>query len=99
MNFVAIAEHSPAQCPGSNDEVFEIVASSMPSLPDLEAKHGVTNVGIHVMIAAHKIVVILEAPSFEAAEMVLLESKLVSWNTIQLSQTYTPEQAMQLARV
>jgi len=51
------------------------------------------------MIAAHKIVVILEAPSFEAAEMVLLESKLVSWNTIQLSQTYTPEQAMQLARV
>ena len=99
MNFVASAEHTPAQCPGSNDEVFETVASSMPSLPELEVKHGVTNVGIHVMIGAHKIVVILDAPSFEAAEMVLLESKLVSWNTIQLSQTYSPEEAMKLTRI
>jgi hypothetical protein len=99
MNFVAIAEHTPAQCPGTNDEVFQTVSSSMPSLSDLEKKHGVTNVGIHVMIGAHKIVVILNAPSFEAAELVLLESKLVSWNTIQLSQTYSREEAMKLTRI
>jgi len=99
VNFVAIAEHSPAQCPGSNNEVFETVASFMPSLPKLEAKHRVTNVGIHVMISARKIVVLLDVPSFEVAEMVLLESRLVSWNPIQLSQTYTPEQAMQMTRI
>ncbi len=99
MKFVGIAEHSPAQCPGSNEEVFELVSTSMPKLPELEAKHGVTNLGIHVMISAHKIIVILEAPSFEAAEMVLLESKLVSWNTIQLSQVYTPPEAMELTRL
>ncbi len=99
MNFVAIAEHTPAQCPGSNPEVFDIVSSSMPNLPDLERKHGVTNVGIHVMLGAHKIVIILDAPSFEAAEMVLLESRLINWNTVQLSQTYSPEEAMRLTQL
>ena len=98
MNFVAIAEHSPAQCPGSNQEVFDIVSSSMPNLPDLERKHGVKNVGIHVMLGAHKIVILMDAPSFEAAEMVMLESKLFSWNTVQLSQSYSPKEAMRLSR-
>ena len=99
MNFVGIAEHSPAQCPGTSDEVFELVSSTMPNLPELEAKHGVKNLGIHVMVSAHKIIIGLDAPSFEAAEMVLLESKLASWNTVQLSQTYTPAEAMQLTRL
>lgn len=48
------------------------------------------------MISSHKTVMILDAPSFEAAEMVLLESDLVKWNTVELSQAYTPEQAMAL---
>ena len=70
----------------------------MPGLPELERKRGVKNLGIHVMIGAHKIVVIMDAPSFEAAEMVMLEARLISWNTIQLSQSYDPQEAMRLTR-
>ncbi|MFQ5875053.1 MAG: hypothetical protein ACE5JL_14830 [Dehalococcoidia bacterium] len=96
MIFVAIAEHSPAQCPGSNQEVLKTVQESMPRIPELEKKHNVKNLGIHVMIGAHKAVIILDAPSFEAAEMVLLESRLISWNTVELAQTHTPDEAIQL---
>ncbi|GEM_PF-2337471 len=94
--YVAIAEHTPAQCLGSNEEVLAIVGQAMPKIPDLEQKHNVKNLGMHVMISSHKTVMILDAPSFEAAEMVLLESDLVKWNTVELSQAYTPEQAMAL---
>ena len=70
----------------------------MPKLPELEQKHNVTNVGIHVMLGSHKIVIIMDAPSFEATELLLLESQLLSWNTVQLSQAYSPEEAMRLTR-
>ncbi|MFQ5933343.1 MAG: hypothetical protein ACE5KI_01710 [Dehalococcoidia bacterium] len=96
MIFVAIAEHSPAQCPGSNDEVLRVVQESMPKIPELEQKHNVKNLGIHVMIGSHKSVIMLDAPSFDAAEKVLLESRLISWNTVELAQARTPEEAMQM---
>jgi hypothetical protein len=96
MIFVAIAEHTPAMCPGTNQDVMNIVSESMPKIPDLEKKHNVKNLGIHVMMGAHKNVIILDAPSYEAAELLLLESKLISWNKIELGQAYTPEQAMAL---
>ncbi len=99
MIFVAIAKHSPAQCPGSNEDVFNVVAESMPKIPDLEKKHNVKNLGIHVMLGSHTNVMILDAPSYEAAEMVLLESRLLSWNTVELGQAYTPEAAMALTQV
>ena len=96
MIFVAIAEHSPAQCPGSNREVLDIVTSSMPKIPELEKKYGVKNLGIHVMMSAHKSVILLDAPSYEAAEMVLFESQLDMWNTIELAQARSPEETMKL---
>ena len=96
MIFVAIAQHSPAQCPGSNKEVLDIVGASMPQIPELEKKHGVKNLGMHVMMGSHKTVMILDAPSYEAAEMVLLESQMISWNTVELAQAHTPEEVMRL---
>lgn len=96
MIFVAIAEHTPAMCPGSNQDTMNIVGEAMPKVPDLEKKHNVENLGTYVLLGAHKNVLILDAPSFEAAELLLLESKMVAWNTVQISQACTPEQAMAL---
>ena len=96
MIFVAIAEHTPAMCPGSNQDTMNMIGEAMPKVPELEKKHNVKNLGTYVLLGAHKNVMILDAPSFEAAELVLLESKMISWNTVQLSQAYTPEQAMAL---
>ena len=98
MIFVAITEHSPAQCPGSSKEAFDVVAASMPHMPELEKKHGVKNLGTYIMMGSHKNIIVMDAPSYDAAEMVLLESKLMSWNTIELAQARTPEEAMALAQ-
>ncbi len=98
MIFVAIAEHTPAQCPGSNKEVLDVISEAMPKIPDLEKKYNVKNLGMYVMIGSHKTVMILDAPSYEAAEMVLLESRMISWNTVELAQAYSPEQAMALTQ-
>ncbi len=96
MLFVAIAQHTPAQCPGSNKEVRDLVRAAMPTVPELEKKHGVKNLGTHVLLGSHKTVMILEAPSFQAAELVLLESQQLAWNTVELALAYTPEEAMKL---
>ncbi len=98
MKFLAIAQHTPAQCPGSNEQVLGIVTESMPKIPDLEKKHNVTNLGMHVTLGGHTMVIILDAPSYQAAEMVLLESRMLEWNTVNLSQSYTPEEAMALTQ-
>ena len=94
MEFVAICDHTPAQCPGSNQEIFDTITSVMPKVAELELKNQVTIRGIHVMLGAHKIVLIMDAPSFEAAERQLWDSRMISWNTVQLYQTYGPEEAM-----
>ena len=94
MNFVAIADHTPAQCPGSNKEIFDRITSIMPKVAELEQKNQVTISGIHVMLGAHKLVMIMDAPSFEAAEMQLWDSGMLTWNTVQIYQTYGPAEAM-----
>ncbi len=68
----------------------------MPKVPELEKKYNVKNLGTHVMMGSHKAVMILDAPSYEAAEMLLLASQMISWNTVELGQAYTPEEAMKL---
>ena len=98
MLFVAIAEHSPAQCPGSSKEVFDLVNTAIQKVSDVEQKHAVKNLGVHVMLGAHKIVVIMDAPSFDAAEAVLLESHFLTWNTVQMSRAYTPQEAMKMSQ-
>ena len=32
MEFVAICDHTPAQCPGSNKEIFDTITSIMPKV-------------------------------------------------------------------
>jgi len=96
MIFVAIMEHSPAQCPGHVKEVFNQVSTDMGKLESVFAKHNAKPLGIYIMYASHRIVAVVDAPSYEAAEMVMYDSGLMGWNTIQLGQAHTPEEAMQM---
>ena len=98
MLFVAIAEHSPSQCPGHVKEVFDKVAADMPGIPEVAQQHGVKPVGQYVMYASHKSVFVLDAPSYEAAEAFIDDAGLLAWNTVDLGQAHTPEEAMQSSR-
>ena len=70
----------------------------MPTIPNLDKKHNVTNLGIHVTLGSHTMGMILDALSYEAPEMVPLEPLLFEWNTVNLSQSYTPEEALALTQ-
>ena len=48
------------------------------------------------MYGPHTTVAVLDAPSYEAAEMAIYESGLMAWNTIDLAQAHTPEEAMKM---
>ncbi len=94
MLFVAIAQHSPAQCPGYDKATNDSVSANMPKLPELAQKRRVNLVGMYVQMGSHKTIIVMDAPSYEAAEGLLDDAGLPGWNTIEMAQAYTPEEAM-----
>jgi hypothetical protein len=97
MLFIAIAEHTPDQCPGHNKELFDELQSTMPRIPEIAQKHGVKMLGIYAMMPSHKSVLLCDAPSFEAASLVLYDAGFTRWNTTEIAQAYTAEEAMKLS--
>lgn len=97
MLFIAIGQHSPAQCPGFDKETFDMVSNTMPKLDDIGKKNNVKILNIYGMRTAHKTVIVMEAPSHEAAEMMLVESRFAAWNTVELNQAHSMEESMKLA--
>lgn len=95
--FVAIAQHTPTQCPGHNRQLFEEVRATMPKLPEIASKHNAKIESVLSLMASHKTVMVLDAPSYEAAQMVLYESGMGGWNTTELAQATPAEEAMKLS--
>ena len=94
MLFVAIAQHDPARCPLFDREMYELVSDSMAKVPDLEKRYNVKNLGTHILISLHKQVMVLEAPDYAAVESVLIESNYLAWNTVEIHQAVSPEEAL-----
>ena len=96
MLFVAIGQHSPAQCPGHVKAVFDEVSASLPKIPELEKKHSVKLLGFYNLFSSHKTVIVMDAPSYDAAEMLLYDAGIMGWSTTELAQAHTPEEAMKM---
>ncbi len=94
MLFVAIAQHSPAQCPGFVKEAFDAVSATAPKFPELAKKHNINVLGTYVMYSSHKAVTVMDAPSYEAAERFLTDGGILRGNTVELAQAHTIEEAM-----
>ena len=99
MTFVAIAQHTTAQCPGHNKELYDTVSEMMPKIPGIGEKHGIKILGAHALLSRHKTVLILEATSYEAVEQMMLEAGLIGWNTIDIAQAHSLEEALKNAPV
>jgi len=99
MTFVAISQHTAAQCPGHNKELYDTVKETMPKLPAIGEKLGVKILGAHALLSRHKTVIILEAASYESVEQMMLEAGLIGWNTIDIAQAHSLEDALTNAPV
>jgi hypothetical protein len=97
MKYVAILNHSPAQCPGSNKEVFALVSKTMPTMEAVGKGLGVKVDALHVLLPAHSGVFILDAPDYNAAAQFLMQLRVDSWNDVSLHQSTTPEEAMKIS--
>ena len=89
MLFVGILQHTPVQCPGNNKQLFDEVMAMMPRLPEIAKRHSVKILGLYSLMPSHRNVVVLDAPSAEAAETLLLDMGLGGWNTGELSLAHT----------
>ena len=97
MQFVAIMQHTPTQCPGHVRELFDEVSATMPRMGEIEQKHGTKTLGIYGLLASHRALVLMDAPSYDAVEEVLYESGLMGWNTTEIAQATPIEDAMKMA--
>jgi hypothetical protein len=97
MLFVAICEHAPRDRPASNREIQELVMDTQTKIPDKEKRHGIKNLGTHVLHASHRQVLILEAPDYSAVEAALTESNVLMWNTVDICESLMGEEVFNLA--
>ncbi len=97
MQFVAIMQHTPSQCPGHVRELFDEVSAAMPRMQEIEQKHGAKTLGFYGLLSAHRTVIVMDAPSYDAVEKVLFELGLMAWNTTEIAQATPIEDAMKMA--
>ncbi len=92
MIFVAICQHLPRDCPASNRELLELLTDTSPKIPDIEKRHGIKNLGTYVLHSSHRQILVLDAPSHEAVEAALIESNVLTWNTVEICRSFNDEE-------
>ncbi len=97
MIFVAICEHAPRDCPAGNRELLELIMDTQPKIPDIEKRHGIKNLGTHVLHSSHRQVLVLDAPDYSAVEAALTESNVLIWNKVDICESLDDEQVFDLA--
>ncbi len=94
MEYVALARHSPESCPGSNAKVRKHVEQSMGKIEETGKKHRVMLKSSHILMPSHLSILILEAPSVEAAEKFLTDGGFVQWNNTEIYPSVSMQDAM-----
>ena len=75
--YVVIATHEPSQCPWANRVMGEVFKQLIPAARGVAAQHGVKPVlGPVHLDPAHKLMVVLEAPTQDAVYDALLADRM-----------------------
>jgi len=94
MQFVIMATHSPDMCPTANSKIREMLKHSAQGIPEVAAKHGLKLITLNVFGPDHQLLAVVEANDIEAVRNVVMESRLVQWNTTHIHATWTLEDAI-----
>ena len=83
--YIAIGSHEPSQCPGANRTMGEVFRRLLEDAPRIAEQHGVRVVmGPVHLDPAHKILVVLEAPTQDAVQDTLLANRLGQIQAVEL---------------
>jgi hypothetical protein len=83
--YIAIGSHEPSHCPGANRVVGEAFKKLLEAAPGIAEQHGVRVVmGPVHLDPAHKILVVLEAPTQDAVQDALIANRMGQIQAVEL---------------
>lgn len=96
--FLIISRHSPESCPMYNEKTRKVVENVAGKMEGLLKKHGVKLQGWNVT-SEHLLVLVYEAPSFEAFQKLNMEPEMQAWDSVCTNEAkvaITMEEAMKM---
>lgn len=82
--YIVFASHAPSQCPGANRQMGGVFQSLMTRAPEIAAKHQVRQGDVVHLGPAHRLMFSYEAPSADALNEFLIESRLADVQDLEL---------------
>jgi hypothetical protein len=83
--YIVIGSHEPSHCPGANRVMGEVFQKLLEAAPNIAARHGVQVVmGPVHLDPAHKVLVVLEAPTQDAVQDALIANRMGQIQAIEL---------------
>ena len=92
--FALIAEHPPDLCPTSNAQTRQMLKQGAGEIPQLAEQLGVHIETLRIFGPDHIILMVVEADDIESVRKFALQSRLMQWNTVKISATYSIEEAV-----
>ncbi len=101
MLFLQISKHAPESCPMHNDACKKATVELMAKIDSLTNKHGIKVIGGWNSFPDHLVVVVYDAPSFEAMLKLSMEPEVMAWSGYHTTETkavMTLEESMKFMR-
>ena len=94
MHYLICGHHPPDLCPSSNESIRKLSQEGAAGLPALAATLGVELLATYVPMTNHMVFAAVEADDANAVREFAFQSRLAQWNTIEIYQTSTLEEAL-----
>lgn len=94
--YVLRLSHPPDQCPTSNSKVRELFVKVGKDTPQLAQKLGIKLLaGPLILGSEHEAVVVVDTDKVETVQEFIIQSGLVQWNSVRVTQAMSLEEAAQ----
>jgi uncharacterized protein with GYD domain len=94
VQYLIAGQHPPHLCPSANETVRKLSQEGAREIPALAEKLGVKVLATYVPMNNHMVFAAVEADDASSVREFASQSRLVQWNTIEIYQTSTLEEAL-----
>jgi hypothetical protein len=94
LQYLIVAQHPPDLCPSANEKVRTLASQGAQEMPALAERLGVKLGATYVPMTNHTVFVAVEADDANAVREFAFQGRLGQWNTIEILQTSTLEEAL-----
>jgi uncharacterized protein with GYD domain len=95
VQYLIVGQHPPHLCPSANETVRKLSQEGGNEMPGLAEKLGVKVLATYVPLNNHMIFAAVEADDMSTVREFAFQSRLGQWNTIDIYQTSTLEEALE----